>query len=117
MDKYPDLKDVYVWIKDYEFKKLKSFIDNHPDLKEIAAWKNLYGVVCENNDKKGTFNAPSEKIDIKIYLSTDFKSMSDKNDVSSAHSENRSSRNASSNSNSTSNKNPKQSNNTQGDNN
>lgn len=40
----------------FQFKKLKSFIDEHPDLKEIDAWVRLYEKVKDFNDKKGRWS-------------------------------------------------------------
>ncbi len=76
MERYHDLKGVYAMIRDFQFKKLKSFIDSHPDLKEISEWERLYEIVEKNHDKKGTW--PNDgSIDVEEYLTTDFESKED----------------------------------------
>ena len=78
MESYSELKDVYTMIKDYQFKKLKSFIERHKeDLMQIDSWNRLYYKIQKCNDKKGTFKANDGKIDIEKYLQTDFESMND----------------------------------------
>lgn len=80
METYPDLVNVYAMIKDYQFKKLKLFIENHKDdLMQIDSWKRLYEITCKYNNKKGAFQTQNGKIEIEKYLNKDFNSMTDVN--------------------------------------
>ena len=66
-------------IKDYEFQELKSFIDNHQDLKNLCPWNDLYKIVSQYKNKKGTFKKVSsnDSINIKDYLNTNFELLED----------------------------------------
>lgn len=78
MESFSELKGVYTMIKDYQFKKLKSFIENHKEeLLQLDSWSRLYDKIQNCNDKKGSFRASDDKIDIEKYLSTDFNTMED----------------------------------------
>ena len=80
MEKYPELKGVYVMIKDFQFKELKSFIEEHKhknELLELDSWSRLYDIASKYNNKKGTFYTSNDRIDIEKYLTTDFESKKD----------------------------------------
>lgn len=78
MESFSELKGVYTMIKDYQFKKLKSFIENHKEeLLQLDSWSRLYDKIQNCNDKRGSFRASDGKIDIEKYLSTDFNTMED----------------------------------------
>lgn len=76
MEKFPKLKGVYAMIRDFQFKKLKDFIDSHPDLKDINEWSRLYRIAVKNNDKKGMWSQDGS-INVEKYLNTDFESKED----------------------------------------
>lgn len=76
MEKFPKLKGVYAMIRDFQFKKLKDFIDSHPDLKDINEWSRLYRIAEKNNDKKGMWSQDGS-INVEKYLNTDFESKED----------------------------------------
>lgn len=83
MENYSALKGVYAMIKNFEFKRLKSFIDNHSDLKDINEWGRLYKIAEENNDKKGV--CPTDEcIDVESYLETDWGAKEDAKDPDSS---------------------------------
>lgn len=84
MEQDPELKGVYAMIKDFKFKELKSFIDKHEDLQTIDHWKRLYEIASKYNDKKGTFKAKNDSINIEEYLKTDFASKEDAGSSSAA---------------------------------
>lgn len=79
MDTYPVLKDVYRWIKDYQFQELTEFIKSHQDsLKNLDPWDRLYEKVSQYKNKKGTFKKVSnDSINIEDYLNTDFSLLED----------------------------------------
>lgn len=78
MDSYSELNDVYTMIKDFQFKELKNFIEKHQeDLLNLEPWPRLYDIAYKYNNKKGTFNASNGRIDIELYLKTDFESKED----------------------------------------
>lgn len=78
MENFPELKGVYAMIRDFQFKKLKDFIDSHPDLKDINEWSRLYRIAETNNDKKGMWSQDGS-INVEKYLNTDFESKEDAN--------------------------------------
>ena len=77
METYSELKGVYAMIKDFQFNELKSFIEEHPDLKDLDSWNRLYEITKKYNNKKGSFQADDNKIEIEKYLKTDFSSKED----------------------------------------
>ena len=77
MESYSELKGVYAMIKDFQFKELKSFIEKHQDLKALDPWDRLYEITKKYNNKRGTFKAEDDRIDIEKYLNTDFDSKED----------------------------------------
>ena len=78
MDSIPELDGVYVWIKDYEFEKLRSFIEKHQDdLMKLDSWKRLYDIAKRNKDKTGAFKE-NGTINVEEYLKTDFNKLPDK---------------------------------------
>lgn len=85
MESYSELKGVYAMIKDYDFKKLKSFIDSHSDLKNLEPWSRLYEIVSNNNNKKGSLK--KDTIDIEKYLKTNFSALEDLQDTTAQPSE------------------------------
>lgn len=85
MDSFTELEGVYTMIKDYDFEALKSFIEEHEDLRKLDSWNRLYeDIASKYNNKKGSFNAPNDSIDIEQYLNTDFEKMEDVSTSSSA---------------------------------
>jgi len=77
METYSELKSVYAMIKDFQFNELKSFIELHPDLKILDSWNRLYEITKKYNNKKGSFQADDDRIEIEKYLKTDFSSKED----------------------------------------
>ena len=95
MESYLELKGVYTMIKDYQFKKLKSFIERHKeDLMQIDSWNRLYYKIQNCNDKKGAFKAIDGKINMEEYFQTDFKSMNDVTNNSETQNDDRISNNS-----------------------
>ena len=77
MESYSELNGVYAMIKDFQFKELKSFIEKHQDLTALDPWNRLYEIAKKYNNKRGTFKADDDRIDIEKYLNTDFDSKED----------------------------------------
>lgn len=105
MEDYAELKGVFNMMKDYEFDKLRSFIERHKDtLLNLESWSKLSDIVQKNKNKKGAYQPAVSNglIKIKDYLEYNFGELEDVEPIDESDSQGTSITNSSSNSRSSS---------------